>query len=428
MMPRRLRGDDGSLLLAMLAVLVVTTLVIVTAATVIAGQQQTRFDKRFETALQVAEHGMDQMVALVAGAPGNATHALPPGRTPQGGRWSVTAVNDPLRRVWTVTACGWKDDSPLDAPPCNATPDPAKRTVQVEVKYPSAFSFAAFGKVAATLNGTNKIDSFRSTGNTPVPICVFGTSTPVADPAAASATDVWPCTGRTGVGSVGTNGKLFVKGTVAADVDRMNIYNAMAPNVTDPLPTAEGECVGAAVTCGMTSKLFYERDPAPFPDTKVCEADGVAPPAYTGQINPLRNRLYRFTDVTLSTLTRFEGTVGDATIICMTGTLTIDNNQLINFSQPSGSTPARPRPPGTLFIINTGTSAANINIGNHTSMSASLLAPSALISLGASGNFYGSMVANEISSTGNFRFHYDETLADSLLAAPVKVSNWYEIR
>jgi hypothetical protein len=178
----------------------------------------------------------------------------------------------------------------------------------------------------------------------------------------------------------------------------------------------------------MTSKLFYERDAAPFPSTDICQADGVAPPAYTGQINPLRNRLYRFTDVTLSTLTRIEGTVAEPTIICMSGTLTVGDGQLVNFSQPTPSTPARPRPPGTLFIFNTGTGAASINIGNHTSMSAALLAPSALISLGASGNFYGSMVANEISSTGNFRFHYDDALADSLLNAPVEVSNWYEIR
>jgi hypothetical protein len=238
----------------------------------------------------------------------------------------------------------------------------------------------------------------------------------------------------TRLGTAGTNGDLSLQGGVAGRIDAAQIYNAK-DHILDPYPNATGTCVGVTATCDLydTGRLTYQREPVPFPAIKSCTfpSGSVAVPSNGG--GAFGGRAYNLSDVTLDGSTVFTGTTSQPTILCVSGTLTIASQQLINFKTgthvvaPATTPGLVPRPPASLLIFVTGSSNSSVVMGDHASVSAAIYAPNAAIVCGPQGNVYGSLVANSINNKGGWNFHYDDALRDQMANAPVRISDWAEI-
>ncbi|MDP8971546.1 MAG: hypothetical protein M3N52_13805 [Actinomycetota bacterium] len=431
MLRYRLADDRGSLPIAMLAVLVVAALVSVVLSSVVTGQRQTRFDESFEQALQIAEVGLERMVALVESreASDSFTICAPPAGCPvDGGQYWGQAVKDSADD-WTIQAHGRANDG-------------TERSLQAVVDVRSLFNLAAFGKFFTDFNGGNGADSYRSgswdlsvyprtftQSDTGSNICKDGT--PLADPSLSS--DVRMCT-PTYNGVVATNGELFLKGGAFADTDYVEIHYARE-RISDPLPDATGFCEGVPDTCAPPyetecdvrggAKLQYCRDPIVLP------SDPVTPPSApigafdgaNGATLPAGVRVY--TNVTLRTSTVIQGTPTNPTILYVTGKLTIPNHEHVNFRTNAAGNKV-PRPSPSLLIFSSGSGPA-LDFGNHASLAGAVYAPRAGFTGGAQGNVYGSMIAGSINNNGGWNFHYDEALAEVTVGAPLQASDWTEL-
>jgi len=69
----------------------------------------------------------------------------------------------------------------------------------------------------------------------------------------------------------------------------------------------------------------------------------------------------------------------------------------------------------------------NISISGNGAFSGVVYAPQGSVTVVGNGTVSGSVVANDITMTGNANFHYDESLSDFGGANPFRVSKWREI-
>lgn len=433
---RRVRGDDGSLLLAIMTLFIVGAVVAVTGALAITGQVQARSDTSFESALHVAETGLNRFTALVESAPFAPAPTAWVNQTVPGGTVSASATYSPApppsgdtlqtpctNGTWAVQATG--------------TVGTVSRNVSDEVCVGSAFQAAAFGKILTSLNGGNGADAFNSNaygGNGQGDlVCLKGSTawgTPSQDYVSYGADPGnYQMCNPVPFGDVGTNQELFLKGVVYDNVNHIDVFYAQAPYVSDPLPNATGYCKGDATTCSDPEhKITYHRNPYIYPPITVC--DGVSATESFSGSGTLGSGVYGFTNVTLDNSTVFTGTVANPTILCVNGTLSVPNGEALNAENvvaPNGQTYLAPRPPGTLLIFskytNTGGSPG-ISFGNHSALSAAVFAPNASCDAGSQSDFFGSLVCNTVSATGGWTFHYDLALGQTTVNAPVTVRDY----
>lgn len=412
---RRLwREEDGSLILALLAIMVVSGLVLTTIAVVAQGQAHTRIDRNFEDALETAEVGLAQMNSLLQSNPTWATVAPLSGTTADGGSYATSATKSGT--TWTVQSSG--------------TVRGHTRYVQDQLVVQPLFSVAAYGKVNVTFQGGNGADSFDSAlgtdtciGSSGTPVGFNNPGTPTNASTASDDTNVLMCN-QTRHGHAGTDGALFLKGGVAAEIDWADIYHAQ-DHVTDPLPDATGYCDGVTATCALydVGKLIYHRDGYVLPDVNACTQSSTVDFNGTGTLG---SRAYYFRDVTLTGNTVFTGTRDNPTVLCVSGHLSVAQQNLINFQWNATENRWVPRRPGSLLIFVTATSNSSVDMGNNASISAAIYAPNAAITCGPQGNVYGSMLANTINNNGGWNFHYDDDLAQQMINAPIRVQNWAE--
>lgn len=409
---RTIRSERGSLPIVMLAILVVGSLITVLVGTVVVGQRQTRFDQGFEQSLQVAEVGLERMIALIRSRQRSEDFTLPETPVAGGGRYEGRAARS--GRTWRLTATGTGSDG-------------TSRTVTVAVAAKSVFDVAAFGRTQMELRGANSADSYRSgsfdalgaftlqSGGSN--ICYGGSP---ADPFNAShSNDTRMCT-PTGNGVVATNGELYLLGQAINSVDRAEIHSARE-NVTTPLPGATGFCGGVTATC-TSPRLRYYADPIELqPDPVVPPSDLVNRGSFSGTRLPAGRQLY--TNMTLDSQTVIEGTPQNPTVIYLTGTLTVPNGAVVNFA--SQELRYTPNPAPGLLVFSAGVGPA-LRFGNHASFAGAIYAPRATFAGGAAGNVYGSMVTGSISTQGSWSFHYDEALGDVQTEARYVVSGWAE--
>jgi hypothetical protein len=92
------------------------------------------------------------------------------------------------------------------------------------------------------------------------------------------------------------------------------------------------------------------------------------------------------------------------------------------------STAASANQPINLQIWGTKTSGVqDIHIAGNGVLSAVVYAPQGSVTINGNGDVMGSVVANDITLTGNALFHYDESLADFGGGNPFRVSIWKEL-
>lgn len=451
----RLRQDEGSILLSFMALFIISGLLIAVAATVISGEKQDRFDRSFERALLLAETGHSRISSLVQSNPGMTPEQLasaaaptfttdatggvagvttaPMRATDAEGRYAVTATKSvtqvrPMTIIrWKVTASGVANDG-------------RTRRIESELVVRPLFGLAAFGKKLMRLNGANGADSFYSTegtGSAPqnTDICLLGSGAIYASLGTptlgvdASLVKVNMCDpANRGFGIVATNEVLDLQGQVPTDVDLMEVHNAMT-NVVDPLPTATGVCSGPVQACAdqlAAGRLSYYREPLELPESKVCDLGPSSTSTNYGSGAVFGGSVYDVGNLVLDGTTRFTGTTLQPTVLCVRGNMTVRAQHLVNFQlDPSGRWV--PRRPGTLLIFVTGGANSTVSLETHSAISMALYAPNNSVSCGSAGNVFGSMVANNIDCQGNFRFHYDQALGESLTYPVVRAENWAEI-
>ncbi|OIQ95010.1 hypothetical protein GALL_230240 [mine drainage metagenome] len=107
------------------------------------------------------------------------------------------------------------------------------------------------------------------------------------------------------------------------------------------------------------------------------------------------------------------------------GDISIAGNGILN----GGTTSATANQPIAMQIWGTAPtgSSQNIQIAGNGVLSAVLYAPQGNLKINGNGDVLGSMVANNVSVTGNAAFHYDESLANFGGGNPFRVSLWNEL-
>lgn len=402
----------------MLAALVFGAVVAVLVATVVTGERQTRFDEEFEQALPLAETGLDRMAHLVESGEATEDFTVPHTTVDAGhyeGRAERVSPNS-----WDLTATGTSTGG-------------TSRTVSLQIRRESLFGVAAYGRTQVALRGNNTADSYRSgsfddaggftTRSGGSDICrEDGTPADPFNTAHASGTRMCDPTGN---GVVSTNEELFLLGDVIADVDRAEIHYARE-NVDDPLPGATGFCSGVTATCS-SDKLHYFRGPIelePDPVTLPSDQPNRGSFPQPDEANEFSPGVHVRTNVRLDGGTDVQGTPEDPTIIYLTGTLTVPNQEVVNFRTNAAGEPV-PEPPSSLLVFSAGSGPA-LRFGNHASFSGAIYAPRATFSGGAAGNIYGSMVAGSVETRGSWNFHYDDALGEVSTEATSDSRNWTE--
>jgi hypothetical protein len=76
----------------------------------------------------------------------------------------------------------------------------------------------------------------------------------------------------------------------------------------------------------------------------------------------------------------------------------------------------------------TAPSTQSVSISGNGSLSATVYAPNADVSIVGNGAVYGAMVGKTVQVTGNAQFHYDESLANYGGNNPFKIVTWRELR
>jgi hypothetical protein len=82
----------------------------------------------------------------------------------------------------------------------------------------------------------------------------------------------------------------------------------------------------------------------------------------------------------------------------------------------------------TIFGTNQTLGGQDFQIAGNSAIKTSIYAPNGDVRLVGNGDIMGSVVARDITLTGNASFHYDESLADSGTTTPCGISRWRELQ
>jgi hypothetical protein len=435
--------ESGSIPLALLASIVVGGLVIVLAGTILQSERSVRFDRSYTEVVQTADAGVQTAYHRLneTGADPLAHPTLAALEVGDVSAEFVTQLKDSEAR-WTVrrlSARGYEVTS------TGRTPDDVERTVVATVEKDSLFFPGAFGDRLVAMNGTStQIDSYESNSATCVPATAttcWGTDVYFGTRKAALGTNndfdfsgntkvlrgiLYDWDGNPGLGATATNpggdrcvGNPCKEPDVIRTEGRKLEYGSDSQmqfiadklDACDPAQTIDNWVLGNSKKNDPPVKLFLpggnnDGSPADPKHTQYYCADSlqiigdVVLPDATPQ-QPLvifvRNSFSQagHTHVNLACLAT--------------------NNCPGNFNQDWRN--VRPKAESLQIYVQTEAAAkgANVMIDQHAVFAGVMYSPRA--TCGSSGNagvhVYGSLICRNIDNVGNWRFHYDEALADA---------------
>jgi type II secretory pathway pseudopilin PulG len=426
-----LRGDRGSIPMALLVVIVMGGLLTVLLSRTVMEQRSTQRDNEFTTALHAAEIGFDDAVFRL-------NNHLVVGDDDEG-----AGEVDGYAYEWGVERAGaaWRAWS------TGTGPNGVARTISADVTDRPIFDLALATHLGVNFSGGNTADSYNSATGANGTTCSMGAS---------------PSTGCFGI--IASNGVIHMGSAsgVPNYADRVQVYDW-----GNPTNTGAGRCTHANNTyCQEPFRRNYEdpldiRGRVGFAEdlAAACTAAGawtswkatdVAPGNGAGQ-----NRwatMPSTPDVTL----------GDGTPVFCFSELTLDTN----IEMPSGfddyvvsvrdrlyvggqlevncpscksnaafGSAAKPFPRARnlqIFTMAEDTCAGNANcyavrILQQTHFAGTIYAPDATCGSQTGGtHIYGSLICNFVTNAGNWSFHYDEDLMDGLSTNEYFVSRWTE--
>lgn len=428
-MTRRRNGEQGSIMLALLGIVIVTSVVTVGLATVVSGQVHSRHDTAFAEALTGAETGLDSMVSRIKAAPGLLSHDSISGtNSATGATYRTSAANN--GGTWVVDSVG-----------SSTMPNGSvvTREVQEDVTINGLYSVPLFGDSTLTMgtgSGVNEYDS-GSNGSSVPTVCAALPDTGVLG--LATTTMCLPPISSTGPAA--TNGNLTMVGTDVASFSQVNIDDSAVTGYTNP--DAKGTCIGDAAACASTS-VVRSTSALSYPASTACSSGiGVNASAISGSNYLAAGAVYNVTgNLTLNTAVtaNLSNLSSSAITLCFSTNLLIPSlgaagvtvpwNSYVYSALPLDYTP---RPPSTLMLIDTATSASSstITIGDglnpETALSGVIYAPNATCVVSGHLDLYGAMICGSVSAPGGISVHYDKQLAGSTAEQTVTVSNWREV-
>jgi hypothetical protein len=344
-------------MLALLAIVILTSVVTAGLATVVKGQTQTRHDNAFAQALTGAETGLDTMVARIKAAPLTTSQSAITGANTTTGAAYSTKAND--------TAGVWSLDSVGTAKTPNGT---VTREVQETVTVMGLYTVPLFGSSALTLgsgSGVNEYDSGASGSAAPTSCSqlpdtgILGlVATVMCTPTVAS------------TGPAATDGRLTMNGSDTSKFSEVDIDDAAPTGYADP--DATGMCVGDTTACA-SSTVVRQSDPLSYPASTACSAGiGVNASAIAGSNYLAAGAVYNILgNLTLNAAVTANLTnlAASAVTLCFNGNLLIPSLGALGVTLPwnsyiSSVLPLQyaPRPPATLMLIDTATSAGSSTI------------------------------------------------------------------
>jgi hypothetical protein len=357
--------DRGSMLVAMSAILVTTGLVASIMGLVLVGEQSTRFDTRYNAAIQGADAGVQQAFFDINSLPKDTTTVSLASTAPVVADgvsyvWSATRpAADSL--VWTVESTGTSSTGTIQT----------TRTVKAEVRQNPLFNMAAFADSSINFNGNNAAVSYPTAG----------------------------------LGQVGTNGSLTLKGT-STTVDSITLYdwdaNPNASRCDGQACTAPTSQVGTRLDVGnaVASEGFIQSQ------IDACKAQGPLT-AFVGSTIAARSEPYCFTSFYADTENFVVTGTGNARVFIEGGDVVLGNKNHsdVNYNIPNGPDSIK------LQLYTTG---QTVSVYNQGDVSAAIYAPNAAcggVTSNASTDYWGSMICKTIDNVGGWTFHYDTRLA-----------------
>ncbi|HVZ66146.1 MAG TPA: hypothetical protein VG936_16380 [Lacunisphaera sp.] len=307
-----------------------------------------------------------------------------------------------------------------------------EKWVMVQIRKTSKFSNGLVAKNNITFNGNNAtVDSWNSEKNpdgttraTPVAFNTsyrndngsVGSISVGVGSVSVNQADVWGYVGTGGAApSVGNNGSIMGADTPSGtkvDPNRVSTdFSASFDPVTAPTGGSSLASIGnsdlptSIGTAGATNTYTIS--------SISCSGGG-----------PTAKTLTIYGDVTLI-VTSSLSLSGNSGIyiapgaslkIYTAGTVDITGNGVANSGQSKN-----------FQIWGTSTTSQSISVKGNGSFSGVIYAPTADVSIVGNGDVSGSVVANNITLTGNAAFHYDESLSDFGGGNPYRVSLWEEL-
>ena len=380
MAARSWHRDDGSLVMAVLAAIVVAGLLVVLVSRTTNAQQQVRFDRNHQLAINAADAGLQQALSVITELPAGDTRTTLDSSaldTDLGGeQFSWTAEKTGVGG-WQVRSTGQHGD--------------VVRNVEAGATQDPIFFLAAFGRVGLRLVGDNEAMSYLDT-----------------------ATD-------TGFGAVGSNGLVSIIGNSTADVVML---------MGDDASCDDNQYDATTNTCndnpieGHPDKLDF---PAMIADAEAeiaenCDDADFVPFSQSSHATLQGGQVYCFSEI--RTGNGFELQVADgslanaAKVYVKPGPIEIGNSNRINCPVGScdflaGETPES----GALQVV---TTTPTLTIGNQTNIAAAILAPAANCQgnpSSAQSSIYGSIICHQIGSDGSgnqggWSFYFDQRLLE----------------
>lgn len=447
------RSDDGSMLLAMLATIVTAGLIVVLVASTMQAQSTTRFDRSFTGVIQTADAGVQEAYYRL----NNEHLSLEVGQTSaifenevngERVRWQARRTSP---RGFEVVSVGTAADG-------------TERTVVAGIEQQSLFFPGAFGDRLVALNGTStQIDSYES--RTPPGQCP---SPAVSDRCWGTDTDF-----GTRRGALGTNGNFNFAGNTK--VLRAILYDWLANPGTGVTATNPGgsRCSGNPCTpeilrfqdepldygsdeqmrfieqklasCGGTASHGTPRElgqavwggshpnapPAVIRPFSTAAADNRGSPA-----DPGWNNYYCADSIQVLGNVHLHASASPATpvVVFVRDSYSQAGHRRVNCPDCPNQMntqwrQVRPRAGALQIYVKTeaANQGANVMIAQHAVFAGVIYAPRA--TCGSSGNagshIYGSIICRNVDNVGNWRFHFDEALAD-FGRAIYSIATWSE--
>lgn len=373
--------ESGSLPVAVLVAIVVGGLVIVLTSRTMLSQEQVRFDRNYQLAVNSAEAGLSQALNMIQTLPaGSTTTSLSSAGSPlpndlRGNPFEWTAEKQ-TNGTWHVRSTGWHGDE-------------VSRTLEAEVDDGGRFSVAAFGRVGVRMVGNNEAVSF------PPP----------------------------GFGTVGTNGLMSIIGNSTADLVLLMGQDATCQQ----FDADENTCNDNPIE-GSKDKLDFDAMIAEVQREieDACDDEDFESFDINSHGTLESGEVYCFTDIVTGNHQSVGVTVDPshrnddsglvqpgARVYVSPGPIQIGNHNRINCPGCSG---IGSEPDASALRITTD--SPSFRVGNNSHVAAAIMAPKAICHgnpSSAQADIYGSLICNRIGnegsgSQGGWSFHFDVRL------------------
>jgi hypothetical protein len=339
---------------------------------------------------------------------------------------TMANISLPNGRTGTITiyACVLDEDAPIvfSEGKISSSYATVKKQIRMDLERKGLFANGLTAKKTVTFNGNKiAIDSYNSdngnydTTNNRADNGTVGSLAVAVGAVSSGNADIWGyiATGG-GTPSIGSQGSVLGTDSpngVKVDWDRVAMdFYADFPDMSAPSSSGAVTTLPASGTIGTSSAstpTYYKVSDFTTQSTDKLIIDGP---------------VVLIVDGSVTTKGEIEITANGSVEWYVGGDVDVGGNGIINLT----SVPEN----NVMFGTGSSGSGQSIKISGNGAIQAAIYAPNADLELkgsGTGGVFMGAAVANNITMTGNFEFHYDEALDNYTKDNAYKVDLWREL-